>query len=155
VHPIRCAPTKLSTFLRTATTQQEPSDYPTTTPNKRLLPHTDHAFYSNPIQVLGFYGVEGSTENTSVSTLAVLETQKSESPDLYSQLSRARLALIVVSRVSTVMRYIKAPYPAVNHDTPTATITCQACALGCRSSRAACMMISNRQGSRMGSFRRW
>ena len=63
-----------------------------------LLPHSDHAFYDNPIQVQGFYGLEGKSENTWVSVLAILATLKQESPDLYEQLCKAPMALGRVSR---------------------------------------------------------
>ena len=34
--------------------------------NEVLLPHVDHAHYQNPIQVQGWYGLEGESENTFV-----------------------------------------------------------------------------------------
>ena len=63
-----------------------------------LLPHTDHAFYDNPIQVEGFYCLEGQSENTWVSAFATLATLKQESPDLYEHLCKAPMALGRVSR---------------------------------------------------------
>ena len=65
--------------------------------NQLLLPHTDHAFYDNPIQVMGFYCLEGESENTWVSVLAALSTFKEEHPQLYEQLCRTRMALGRVS----------------------------------------------------------
>ena len=62
-----------------------------------LLPHTDHAFYDNPIQVMGFYGLEGTSMNTWTSPLAALETLKQESPDSYQHLCNAPMALGRVS----------------------------------------------------------
>lgn len=63
-----------------------------------LLPHTDHAFYTNPIQVQGFYCLEDQSENTWVSILVVLATFKQESPDLYKHLCKAPMTFGRVSR---------------------------------------------------------
>ena len=57
-----------------------------------LLPHVDHAHYENPIQVQGWYGLEGESENTFVSSLATLRTLKEESPHLFEHLCQAPLA---------------------------------------------------------------
>ena len=57
--------------------------------NEVLLPHVDHAHYENPIQVQGWYGLEGESENTFVSSLATLRTLKEESPDLLKHLCQA------------------------------------------------------------------
>ena len=57
--------------------------------NEVLLPHVDHARYENPIQVQGWYGLEGESENTFVSNLAALRTLKEESPDLFKHLCQA------------------------------------------------------------------
>ena len=62
-----------------------------------LLPHTDHAFYDNPIQVMGFYCLEGTSMNTWTSPLAALETLKLESPEAYQHLCNAPMALGRVS----------------------------------------------------------
>ena len=58
-----------------------------------LLPHTDHAFYDNPIHVMGFYALEGTSMNTWTSPLAALETLKQESPESYQHLCNAPMAL--------------------------------------------------------------
>jgi len=63
-----------------------------------LLPHTDHAFYDSPVQTIGFYGVEGKSENTWVSSLAALHTFKVENPDLFKYLCTAPMAIGRVSR---------------------------------------------------------
>ena len=47
-----------------------------------LLPHTDHAFYDNPIQVQGFYNLEGTSTNTWTSPLAALGDAQIRSPEL-------------------------------------------------------------------------
>lgn len=63
-----------------------------------LLPHTDHAFYNNRIQVQGFYGLEGTSMNTWTSSLAALDTLKEETPESYHHLCQARMAVGRVSR---------------------------------------------------------
>lgn len=65
--------------------------------NQVLLPHTDHAFYTHPIQVMGFYGLQGTSINTWTSPLAALETLTQESPDSYHHLCNAPMALGRVS----------------------------------------------------------
>jgi trimethyllysine dioxygenase len=58
-----------------------------------LLPHTDHAHYTHPIQVQGWYGLEGTSENTFVSSLGVLHTMRSESPELINYLCNTPMAM--------------------------------------------------------------
>lgn len=58
-----------------------------------LLPHQDHSFYHTPIQVMGFYCLEGKSENTWVSSLAALKTMKEEHPELYPYLCTAPMAI--------------------------------------------------------------
>jgi trimethyllysine dioxygenase len=65
--------------------------------NRVLLPHTDHSFYEYPVRVMGFYGLEGESENTFVSSYAALETLKREDPHLFQAFQRAPL---VVGRVA-------------------------------------------------------
>ena len=48
-----------------------------------LLPHVDHAHYVHPIQIQGWYGLEGESENTFVSGLRALQTLQEEAPELY------------------------------------------------------------------------
>ena len=65
--------------------------------NQLLLPHTDHAFYDNPIPVMGFHCLEGESENTWVSVLVALATFKEEYPELYEPPCRTPMALGRVS----------------------------------------------------------
>ncbi|KAI4151369.1 MAG: hypothetical protein L6R39_002054 [Caloplaca ligustica] len=78
--------------------QKRANDLPNYDTNQVLLPHSDHAFYDNPIQVMGFYCLEGKSENTWVSSLAALETMKREEPELFKYLHTAPMALGRVSR---------------------------------------------------------
>ena len=95
-HPIRGADKtfNVSSHNQDATRKVGLANYDTT---QVLLPHTDHAFYDNPIQVQGFYGLEGESMNTWVSALAALETLKQESPEYYQLLCKAPM---VVGRIS-------------------------------------------------------
>ena len=61
--------------------------------NQVLLPHVDHAHYIHPIRVQGWYGLEGESENTFVSALAVLSTMRTEAPNLFEKLLTAPMAL--------------------------------------------------------------
>lgn len=58
-----------------------------------LLPHVDHAHYPYPVQVQGFYGLEGESENTFISAFAVLDTLRAEAPDLFEQMYTAPMVL--------------------------------------------------------------
>lgn len=78
--------------------QKRADDLPNYDTKQILLPHSDHAFYDNPIQVMGFYALEGKSENTWVSSHAALETMRQEEPDLFPYLYKAPMALGCVSR---------------------------------------------------------
>ena len=78
--------------------QKRADDLPNYDTKQVLLPHSDHAFYDNPIQVMGFYALEGNSENTWVSSLAALETLKKEDPNLFPYLCTAPMVLGRVSR---------------------------------------------------------
>lgn len=97
VHPIRGQDQtfNVSSHSHDATRKVGLPNYDTT---KVLLPHSDHAFYENPIQVQGFYGLEGTSENTWVSVLAALQTMKEEYPELYPHLLETPAAVGRVSR---------------------------------------------------------
>ena len=58
-----------------------------------LLPHVDHAHYQHPIQVQGWYGLEGESENTFVSGLQALNTLLEEAPDLFEPLTTAPMSV--------------------------------------------------------------
>ena len=96
VHPTRGADKSFNVSSRSkeAEKRKELPNYDTT---KVLLPHADHAFYETPIQVQGWYILEGESENTFVSVLAVLETLKQESPESYHALCTTPMALGRVS----------------------------------------------------------
>ena len=71
VHPIRGSDQtfNVSSHNHDSTRKVGLPNYDTT---QILLPHSDHAFYDNPIQVQGFYGLEGMSMNTWTSPLAAL-----------------------------------------------------------------------------------
>lgn len=100
VHPIRGSDQtfNVSSHSHDSTRKVGLPNYDTT---QILLPHTDHAFYDNPIQVQGFYGLEGTSMNTWTSPLAALETLKIEAPESYHHMCRAPMA---VGRVSFLRR---------------------------------------------------
>ena len=114
VHPIRGSDQtfNVSSQDHDATRKEGLANYDTT---KLLLPHTDHAFYDNPIQVQGFYCLEGESENTWVSVLACLETLKSESPESFEHLCKTPMT---VGRVS---RFYGEPLYQASVDTPVTT----------------------------------
>ncbi|MCJ1392893.1 hypothetical protein MMC18_005765 [Xylographa bjoerkii] len=66
--------------------------------SQALLPHSDHAFYDNPIQVEGFYCLEGESENTWVSVFAALTSLREVSPQSYEYLCKTPMAFGRVSR---------------------------------------------------------
>ena len=78
-HPLRAPDTtfNVSSHSKSATRAVGVPNYDI---SQRLLPHSDHAFYDNPIQVQGFYGLEGESENTWVSVPAALATFHAENP---------------------------------------------------------------------------
>lgn len=96
-HPIRGADTtfNVSSHDHDATRKVGLPNYDTT---QVLLPHVDHAFYDHPIQVMGFYGLEGTSLNTWTSPLAALETLKQESPESYHHLCNAPITVGRMSR---------------------------------------------------------
>ena len=97
IHPIRGADTTFNVSSHSNDAQRAVglANYDTT---QLLLPHTDHAFYDHPIQVQGFYGLEGRSENTWVSILTALETFKNEHPELYRYLHEVPMTVGRVSR---------------------------------------------------------
>ncbi|KAI4283605.1 MAG: hypothetical protein L6R35_005109 [Caloplaca aegaea] len=111
VHPIRGADQtfNVSSHNHDSTRKIGLPNYDTT---QILLPHTDHAFYDNPIQVQGFYGLEGTSLNTWTSPLAALEILKQEFPESYKQLCTTPMA---VGRLS---RFYGGPLYQATVDTP-------------------------------------
>ncbi|KAI4625081.1 uncharacterized protein J4E87_004927 [Alternaria ethzedia] len=97
VHPIRGADQTFNVSSHSGDANRKIGlpNYDTT---QILLPHTDHAFYDNPIQVQGFYGLEGTSENTWISSLQALETLRSEDPESYRHLCNAPVAFGRVSK---------------------------------------------------------
>ena len=97
VHPVRGGERtfNVSSHAHDATRKVGLSNYDTT---QVLLPHTDHAFCDTPIQVQGFYGLEGTSENTFVSALGALETLKKEDLESYHHLCNAPMAVGRMSR---------------------------------------------------------
>lgn len=69
IHPVRGSDQtfNVSSQDHDATRKEGLAKYDTT---KLLLPQTDHAFYDNPVQVQGFFCLEGESENTWVSECA-------------------------------------------------------------------------------------
>lgn len=77
-----------------------------------LLPHSDHAFYDTPNHIQGFYGLEGRSQNTWVSSLSALAAFRREFPTLHRHL---RDTPVTVGRVS---RFYGAPLCQATVDTP-------------------------------------
>lgn len=82
-HPVRGADTTFNVWSHDldATRKVGLPNYDTT---QVPPPHVDYAFYDHPIQVMGFYGLEGTSLNTWTSPLAALETLKHEIPRILS-----------------------------------------------------------------------
>lgn len=96
VHPIRGADTTFNVSSHSDDAKR--AELPNYDIKQVLLPHTDHAFYDSPVQIMGFYGLEGKSENTWVSSLAALHTFEVENPDLLKHLRTAPMAIGRVSR---------------------------------------------------------
>ncbi|KAK5120446.1 hypothetical protein LTR85_006385 [Meristemomyces frigidus] len=96
MHPARGADKSFNVSSR-AVEAEKRKELPNYDTNQVLLPHADHAFYEQPIQVQGWYILEGESENTWVSMPAALETLKEEAPDSYHALCNTPLALGRVS----------------------------------------------------------
>ena len=77
-----------------------------------LLPHVDHAHYQHPIQIQGWYGLEGESENTFVSGLRILQTLQGEEPELYGPLVSSQMA------VGRTVTYYDPPLRQGTVDTP-------------------------------------
>jgi trimethyllysine dioxygenase len=96
VHPTRGQDKSFNVCSRSAEAEKR-KELPNYDTNQVLLPHADHAFYEQPINVQGWYILEGTSENTFVSMPAVLETLKEESPESYTSLLNTPMALGRVS----------------------------------------------------------
>ena len=96
VHPTRGSDKSFNVSSR-STEADKRKELPNYDTSQVLLPHADHAFYEQPIQVQGWYILEGTSENTFVSMPATLETLKQEAPELYNSLLTTPLALGRVS----------------------------------------------------------
>lgn len=96
VHPTRGADKSFNVSSR-ANEVERRKDLPNYDTTQVLLPHADHAFYEHPIQVQGWYILEGESENTWVSVLAALETLKEEAPESYHHLCNTPMTLGRVS----------------------------------------------------------
>ena len=83
-HPLRAPDTifNVSTHTKSATRAVGVPNYDT---SQLLLPHSVHAFYDHPIQVQGFYGLGGESENTWVSVPAALATFHAKNPPEVTQ----------------------------------------------------------------------
>ncbi len=77
-----------------------------------LLPHVDHAHYQHPIQIQGWYGLEGESVNTFVSGIRALRTLQEETPELYEPLVTSQMA------VGRMVRYYDPPLRQGTVDTP-------------------------------------
>ena len=97
VHPIRGSDQAFSICSYGQDSMLRKADVPNYDTNQLLLPHTDHAFYQNPIRVQGFYGLEGLSENTWVSADAALATLQREAPEAFHYLCNTPLAIGRVS----------------------------------------------------------
>ena len=91
VHPIRGADKTFSVTSRSKETEKR-KDLPNHDTTQLLLPHIHHSFFEHPAQVQGWYVLEGESENTFVSVLAVLETLKKEDSASYRVLYNTPIA---------------------------------------------------------------
>ncbi|MCJ1436044.1 hypothetical protein MMC27_005422 [Xylographa pallens] len=98
VHPRRDADTTFNVSSHSDDLNR--AELPNYDTNQSLLPHTDHAMYDQPIQIMGFYGLEGKSENTWVSAPAVLKTLRDEDPRLFAEL--VHKAPMTVGRVTRI-----------------------------------------------------
>lgn len=98
IHPRRGADTTFNVSSHNDPLNR--AELPNYDTNKLLLPHTDQTMYDYPAQVMGFYGLEGESENTWVSAPAVLQTLKDEDPHLFAELIRK--APMTVGRVTRI-----------------------------------------------------
>ena len=96
VHPTRGQDKSFNVSSRSAEAEKR-KELPNYDTNQVLLPHADHAFYEQPINVQGWYILEGTSENTFVSMPAVLKTLQEESPESYTSLLNTPMALGRVS----------------------------------------------------------
>ncbi len=92
VHPNRGADKSFNVTSRSNESDKR-KDLPNYDTAQVLLPHADHAFYETPIQVQGWYILEGESENTFLSVLAVLEMLRQEAPKSYHTLCNTPMAL--------------------------------------------------------------
>ena len=106
----------VETTFNVASHHEEDSKRATGLPNydttQVLLPHVDHAHYQHPIQIQGWYCLEGESENTFVSGLRALQTLQAEAPDLYRPLVTSRMA------VGRTVRYYDPPLRQATVDSP-------------------------------------
>lgn len=96
MHPTRGSDKSFNVSSRSAEAEKR-KELPNYDTNQVLLPHADHAFYEQPINVQGWYILEGTSQNTFVSVPAALETMKEEAPELYQSLLTTPVALGRVS----------------------------------------------------------
>lgn len=96
VHPTRGSDKSFNVSSREQEAEKR-KELPNYNTNLLLLPHADHAFYEQPIQIQGWYILEGESENTWVSVPAALETLKKEAPESYEALCRTPMSLGRVS----------------------------------------------------------
>lgn len=96
VHPTRGSDKSFNVSSRSAEAEKR-KELPNYDTNQVLLPHADHAFYEQPIQVQGWYILEGTSENTFVSVPAALGTLQQEAPELFASLLNTPVALGRVS----------------------------------------------------------
>lgn len=112
VHPRRGADKTFNVASHHEQDKKRAAGLPNYDTNQVLLPHVDHAHYQHPIQIQGWYGLEGESENTFVSGAASLRTMQQEDPNLFEQLTRAPMA------VGRVVHYYDPPLYQAAVDTP-------------------------------------
>ena len=93
VHPRRAADTTFNVSSQSTEENPNPVALPNYHKNPVLLPHSDHAHYSQAARIMGLYQAEGVSLNTFVSGWAALQTLKEESPHLAEPLQNAPVAV--------------------------------------------------------------
>lgn len=91
-HPRRAADTTFNIASHHDKDAKKGEALPNYDTSKLLLPHQDLSHYEHPSRIQGLFALEGDSENTFVSCHAVLETFRSEHPELVQYLYAAPTA---------------------------------------------------------------
>ena len=115
-HPVRGSDKTFNVSSHHQDDVQRAAGLPNYDTSQVLLPHVDHAHYIHPIRVQGWYILEGESENTFVSTRAVIETMHKEEPGLVALLESSPMT------VGRVAPYYNPPMLQATVDTVITTL---------------------------------